>query len=94
MFKIKSKKAFKKFAGKCAFCDESNYAVLDIHRIIEGHLGGTYHSLNSVCVCANHHRKIHDGQIKILKKHISYGENPYVLEFVEDNETKLLPMKY
>jgi hypothetical protein len=94
MYKIKSKLAFKKFAGKCAFCEESNYAVLDVHRIVEGHRGGVYHSLNAVCVCANHHRMIHDGQIQIVKKHISYGESLYVLEYVQNEQTKLLQMSY
>ena len=91
---IKSKKAFKKFANKCAFCEENDYATLDVHRIIEGHMGGKYHSMNCVCVCANHHRKIHDGKINIIKKHVSYGENLFVLEYIEEGETKYLPMKY
>jgi hypothetical protein len=91
---IRSKFAFKKFAGKCAFCDEKDYAVLDIHRIFEGYKGGIYDSRNCVCVCANHHRKIHDDQIKIIKKHISYGENQYVLEYMEQDETKYLPINY
>lgn len=91
---IRNKKAFKKFAGKCAFCDESDYAVLDVHRIIEGSKGGKYHSINSVCLCANHHRKVHDGAIKIIKKHISFGENLFVLEYIEDYQTKFLPINY
>lgn len=91
---IRSKKAFKKFAGKCAFCEENDYAVLDIHRIYEGRKGGIYDSRNCVCVCANHHRKIHDNQIQVVKKHASFGENLYVLEYVEGEETKYLPMNY
>jgi hypothetical protein len=91
---IRSKKSFKKFAGKCAFCDESDYAVLDVHRIFAGSKGGTYHTLNSVCLCANHHRKVHDGSINIIKKHISFGENLFVLEYIEDEQTKFLPINY
>ena len=96
MYSIKSKEAFKKHAGRCAFCEESDYAVLDVHRIIEGRIGGEYHSINSVVTCANCHRKIHDGQIIIVKKHISFGDNPYVLEYYLKDEisVRYLPMKY
>ena len=93
-YKIKSKKAFKKFAKKCAFCNETDYATLDVHRIFEGYKGGKYDNMNCVCVCANHHRKIHDGSIKIIKKHIGYGESLYVLEYIFENETKYLSMNY
>ena len=47
MARIRSKYAFKKFAGKCAFCSESDYACLDVHRIHEGYKGGKYDSINS-----------------------------------------------
>ena len=91
---IRSKVAFKKFAGRCAFCNETDYAVLDIHRIFEGYKGGVYDSINCICVCANHHRKIHDNQINIIRKHLSFGENQYVLEYIEGQDTKYLPMNY
>ena len=94
MARIRSKYAFKKFAGKCAFCPESDYACLDVHRIHEGYKGGKYDSINSVCLCANCHRKVHDEQIIFIKKYISYGENLYVLEYIENNETKYLPINY
>jgi hypothetical protein len=92
--KIKNKKAFKKFAGKCAFCEERDYAVLDVHRIFEGFKGGSYDSINSIVTCANCHRKIHAGNLKLVKKHINYGESLFLLEYIQDNETKYLPMKY
>lgn len=94
MAKIKSKSAFKKFAGKCAFCDESNYSCLEAHRIFEGFKGGEYHSLNVVVLCANCHSKVHAGNFKLMKKHISYGESLYVLEYLENNEIKYLPLNY
>jgi hypothetical protein len=94
MAKIRSKYAFKKHAGKCAFCDEKDYSCLDAHRIYEGYKGGEYDSINVVVCCANCHRKIHSGNIKLIKKHISYGESLYVLEYIENNETKFLSLKY
>ena len=87
MAKIRNKQAFKKFADRCAFCDESNYEVLDIHRIFEGYKGGVYDSRNAVVTWANCH-------IKIIKKHISYGESLYVIEYIENGETKYLPINY
>ena len=96
MAKIRSKLGFKKFAGKCAFCPENNYACLDVHRIFEGYKGGEYDTINCVCVCNNCHRKIHAGDIKIFKKHISYGESLYVLEYctIEDSTIRYLPINY
>lgn len=93
---IRSKKAFKKFAGKCAFCDENNYECLDVHRIYEGYKGGVYDTRNCVCVCTNHHRMIHSGKIKIIKKHINYGESLYTLEYftIDDLLTRYLPLSY
>ena len=46
------------------------------------------------CVCANCHRKIHDGQIIVIKKHLGFGENLYVLEYIENGENKLLGLHY
>jgi hypothetical protein len=94
MPRINSKSAFKKFAGKCAFCDEKTYSCLDAHRIFEGYKGGEYDSINVVVCCSNCHRKIHAGDLKLIKKHISYGESLYVLEYVENNETKYLQLNY
>lgn len=61
----------KKFDKKCYFCDESNYDLLDVHRIVPGEEGGVYTEFNSVTVCANHHRLIHSGVIKIDRKYQS-----------------------
>lgn len=66
-----NKKAKKHYDKKCYFCDESNYDLLDVHRIIPGEEGGLYTEFNSLTVCANHHRLIHSGKIKIDKKYTS-----------------------
>ncbi|MGE0569252.1 MAG: HNH endonuclease [Bacteroidia bacterium] len=63
--KLVDKKSRKHFEGKCYFCDESDYSLLDVHRILPGEEGGRYVEHNVVVTCANCHRKIHDEQIKI-----------------------------
>jgi hypothetical protein len=69
--KLIDKKAKKKIVGKCVFCGESDYNLLQVHRIKPGEEGGKYVSGNTVVVCANDHLKIHSGQIKILGKYTS-----------------------
>ncbi len=54
---------------KCFFCDCEIYEVLDVHRIVEGSLGGQYSEHNSLTVCSLCHRKIHAGIIKIDRKY-------------------------
>ena len=61
-----NKKRLKRIQRRCRFCEESNQAVLDVHRIHEGKDGGKYTGDNCVVVCANCHRKIHHtNEIKI-----------------------------
>lgn len=64
-----NKIAKKKGVGKCRFCPCDNYELLDVHRIIEGNQGGIYSDQNTVVVCANCHRKIHAGIIKIDRQY-------------------------
>jgi hypothetical protein len=59
----------KRIQGKCQFCEETDYAVLDCHRIIPGEEGGKYIDHNTVVVCACCHRRVHDGQIVIDRKY-------------------------
>jgi len=62
-----SKKAFKRRAGKCHLCEESDYDLLDTHRWrIPGKDGGKYSTDNCLCVCTTCHRLIHANKIKIL----------------------------
>lgn len=70
-------------------CQESNQAVLDIHRIYEGSKGGTYDSRNCIVCCANCHRKIHDEQIKIIRKHPTLSHR-YYIEVVIDGITSFI----
>lgn len=67
------KQIFKKSAGKCRICGETNYALLDVHRILEGSNGGKYEKSNSSVLCSNCHRKVHDGQIIIDRYYPTTG---------------------
>ena len=72
--KLTIDKVAKKHAdGKCYFCPCDNYALLDVHRILEGADGGKYTDFNTVTVCSLCHRKIHAGLIKIDRKYFSTG---------------------
>lgn len=51
-----NKKILKKTAKKCYVCDESNYNLLDVHRI---QWGKSYSKSNTVVLCVNCHRKVH-----------------------------------
>lgn len=84
--KIINKKIIKKVARKCFFCGVDDYAVLDVHRIIPGEEGGKYQQVNSLVTCANCHRKIHDGQIKIDRRYPS--TSGWVLHYWEGEEEK------
>ena len=63
-----NKKIRKLQEGKCFFCNETNKAVLDVHRIHEGHKGGKYIEGNVVVVCSNCHRKIHHSNEIVIDK--------------------------
>lgn len=75
------------FNKKCLFCGESDYDLLDVHRILPGEQGGTYHDRNTVCSCALCHRKAHSGRIVIQGKYLSTS-GEWVLHYVEDGEEK------
>jgi len=89
MGKRYSRQQIKKLVEKvCYFCGEDDYNLLDVHRILEGANGGTYHDRNTVCVCSKCHRKIHSGRIKIHGKYMSTGKKLWVLHFTEDGDEK------
>jgi 5-methylcytosine-specific restriction endonuclease McrA len=74
---------FKRVAKKCFFCPCDIYGLLDVHRIVPGEEGGRYTEFNSVTTCANCHRKMHEGIIKIIGKHSSTAG--YVLHYIDEN---------
>jgi hypothetical protein len=83
MKKLIDKKAKKKRDGKCYFCGEEDYDLLDVHRIREGANGGKYTDFNTVTTCSNCHRKIHAGKIQIHGRHFSTAAR-YILHFTNE----------
>lgn len=72
----------KKADGRCKFCGEAEYCVLDVHRIVPGESGGRYEQLNTVTCCSNCHRKIHDGTIKVDRMY--YSTAGWVLHYFDE----------
>lgn len=77
----------KKTDKKCYFCFCDEYALLDVHRIVEGCYGGEYSEHNTITVCASCHRRIHAGTIKIDRKFFT-SNGKYILHFWQDNVEK------
>lgn len=59
----------KRVFGRCFFCGETNYEVLDVHRIFPGSEGGRYTEFNSLTTCCKCHRLIHSGEIVVDRKY-------------------------
>ena len=85
MDRLINKQRKKKSVGKCFFCGNEDYAILDCHRIVEGRDGGKYTDHNTIVACANCHRKIHDEQIVIDRKYPSTSGKK-VLRYWENGE--------
>lgn len=81
--KLINKQVKKKVDGKCLFCPCDIYGLLDVHRIVPGEDGGRYTDFNSVTTCANCHRKIHEGIIKILGKYDSTAG--LLVHYIDEN---------
>lgn len=87
--KLINKQAKKRADGKCYFCPEPRYAVLNCHRVVPGEDEGKYTEFNTITVCANCHNLIHTGHIVIDRKYFSTAGR-YVLHFWEDGLEKWL----
>lgn len=59
----------KLYFSRCQICGNSDYAVLDCHRIVPEL--GYKNPLNTVVLCCLCHRRVHDGQIEIKRKYES-----------------------
>lgn len=62
------KKLKKKSQGHCTICKESDYNLLDCHRI---NPGSKYTKWGTLTLCSNCHRKVHSGSIEIIGKYNS-----------------------
>jgi 5-methylcytosine-specific restriction endonuclease McrA len=83
--KLIDKKIKKRVDGKCVFCGEDRYYLLDCHRIIPGEEGGKYIESNICVCCSNCHRKIHSKRIKIIGKYYCTS-GKYVVNCIIDDE--------
>ena len=59
------KKLTKLVTGHCKLCGETNYNLLDVHRIGFEKEVNKYETQNTVVLCANCHRRVHSGEIVI-----------------------------
>lgn len=74
--------------GCCAVCGETNYALLDVHRIDEGK---EYSEANCVVLCCKCHRLHHSGQYRIISK--NYSTMGHVLFVLVDGMLDIVPIK-
>lgn len=81
-----NKQGYKHIHKYCFFCGEDNYYALNCHRILPGEHGGTYHSHNTLTVCASCHAKIHAGYIKIDKKYSQMPNPLFKVHYWIENE--------
>ena len=58
-------KLFESRGKKCKTCDYNNLNVIQVHHIIERHLGGTDDMDNLMILCPNCHYTIHFGDSRI-----------------------------
>jgi hypothetical protein len=83
---FRTKQAFKRLHRKCQICGEEEYALLDVHRIIEKQ---DYSYSNCVCICTSCHRKQQANIIKIIKwVHTTSGRLLYYIN--EKGEEKYI----
>lgn len=81
-----NKQGYKHIHKYCFFCGEDNYSALNCHRILPGEQGGTYHSHNTLTVCASCHAKIHSGNIIIDKKYLQMPATKFKVHYWINNE--------
>lgn len=65
----------KRLAGRCLFCDCSDYEALQCHRIVPGKDGGEYDRdhRNLLVLCANHHAMVTAGTIEVIARRYGSG---------------------
>jgi hypothetical protein len=81
----RKQECIKRLAGACHLCRESDYHVLDAHRIIPGRDGGKYSLSNGLCLCSNCHRRVEAGEIEILGRHLT-SKGVYILHVKKDGK--------
>ena len=61
----KVRKIIESLLHGCRFCGETTPSVLDEHHIVFRSEGGGNERSNLVVACANCHRKVHSGEIRV-----------------------------
>jgi len=82
-----NKRRFKLKKRLCAICGESNYNLLDVHRINEGK---EYSDANCVALCCSCHRRHHTKETIIKEKRYSSGG--YILLLEKDGNEIVHPI--
>lgn len=82
--RLSFKQKLKLTSKSCYICEEDNYSLLDVHRILPGSEGGKYSKFNSICLCCKCHRKCHSGDIVIDRKYNS--SKGVILHYFEDGK--------
>lgn len=77
--KLVNKKENKLIEGDCRICGESDYNLLDVHRLEHGK---RYNFGNTCVLCCKCHRKHHTGSIKIHKW--VFSTNGYLLYWTDE----------
>jgi hypothetical protein len=83
--KYSKQQCIKLIDKECLFCGEKEYKLLDCHRIYPGEKGGTYVQRNTITSCANCHRKMHGGLIRVVGKYLGSDGRWVVIYFDENN---------
>jgi 5-methylcytosine-specific restriction endonuclease McrA len=84
-----NKKVFKKTARACRVCGESNYELLDTHRITPGSEGGKYTESNSVVLCCKCHRSAHAGLI-VIDRYYLCSDGTHKLRILQEGVEKFI----
>ena len=85
--KYSKQQCIKLINKECLFCGENKYVLLDAHRIYPGELGGTYTPRNTITSCANCHRKMHSGIIRVIGKYLSTS-GQWMVNYFDENNTE------
>jgi predicted restriction endonuclease len=86
-----NKEAYKKLMGRCFFCENNDYKLLDAHRITPGCEGGKYSVSNVVVLCKNCHRLNHTGDICIDRKYpTTIPGAQFVVHFWKKEDEKMV----
>jgi len=80
-----NKKLKKLIDKKCYICEEPEYAVLDVHRILWGE---SYSKNNTVALCVKCHRRIHCIPPQIIIYGWKMSTKGRVLHYMEEGVEK------